>query len=626
MDGAPPSPAHPAGLRNSPTLRPLRPLIVFGAVVLVTASLYWARDVLIPIALATLLTFLLNPVANTIQRWGLGRTASVVMVVALAFSLIAGAGWALTQQVSTLGNDVPTYTAAIKEKVARWRREGGGRVFGRVQSGVDDVVGEIQKSVPTREKPVPVIVQGEQTSLLSRVTAVLEPLATAGLVALLVVFMLFERVELRNRLIRLFGYGRLTITTKALDEAAERISGYLLGQSIVNVSFGLAFGVGLYFIGLPYALVWGALLTVLRYIPYVGVWLAVLPPILFSLAVFDGWTKPLYIALLFIVLELIVSVGIEPVVYSQRAGVSKVALLAAVAVWTWLWGPVGLLLATPLTACLLVLAKYVPEMEFVAIMVGDEPALAAPVSYYQRLLAEDQDEAREIVEKFLETHPVERVYDDLLIPALVAAKRDFARHRLSEDGLEFVVHATAEIIQDLLPREATDMGAGAAEGTAAPEGAVAPGGPAAPEPEARARVLGCPVRDTADELALAMFNQLVDPTRLDVEMTSAEVLTSEVVALVETSRPAVICLSVLPPGGLAQARYLCKRLRARYPKIKILVGRWGYRGDGEENWDVLLSAGADHVSGSLLETRDHLAAVATLQPAAAPPTAAAALA
>jgi predicted PurR-regulated permease PerM len=598
MDGIHTPPASPVGLRNSPILRPLRPLIIFGAVVLVTASLYWARDVLIPIALATLLTFLLNPVASALQRLGLGRAASVLVVVGLAFSLIAGAGWALSQQASTLGNDLPKYTATIKEKLARWHREGGGRFLGRVRSGVDELVGEIQKTVPTREKPVPVIVQGERTGLPARVTTVMKPLASAGLVALLVVFMLFERVELRNRLIRLVGYGRLTLTTKALDEAAERISRYLLGQSLVNAGLGLAFGVGLYVIGLPYALLWGALLTVLRFIPYVGVWVAVLPPILLSLAVFEGWTKPFSVAALLVVLELIVSGAIEPVVYSHRAGVSKTALLVTIAVWTWLWGPLGLLLATPMTVCLLVLAKHMPEMDFVAILVGDEPALAPPVSYYQRLLADDQDEASDIVREFLDTHPIEQVYDNLLVPALVGAKRDVARQRLSENGLESIVRATYEILQELAPRDSPETGVPTAV------------------PGTRTRVLGCPVSDKADEVALAMFRQLVDPMRFDVELTSAEVLSSEVVALVETSRPAVICLSALPPGGLAQARYRCKRLRARYPGVKILVGRWGHRDDGgQENWDVLLSAGADHVSGGLLEMRNHLVQIAALQPA-----------
>jgi hypothetical protein len=404
------------------------------------------------------------------------------------------------------------------------------------------------------------------------------------------VFMLFERAELRNRLIRLVGYGRMTLTTKALDEAAGRISGYLLGQSLVNASIGLAFALGVFLIGLPYALLWGALLAVMRFVPYVGVWLAVLPTALFSLALFDGWTKPLSVAALFVILEVIVSGVIEPIVYSQRAGVSKVALLVAIAVWTWLWGPAGLLMATPLTVCLLVLSKYIPEMSFVTILAGDEPALEPPASYYQRLLAEDQEEATEIVEKFLETQPAEQLYDGLLIPALVSAKCDVARRRLSDDGLGFVARTTLEIVDDAAPAEDA-----------------LPAGP-------RVRVLGCPVRDEADEVALAMFRRLVDPGRFDVELASADVLASEVVAMVETSSPAVICLSSLPPGGLAHARYFCKRLRARYPDVKILVGRWGEDGAAAP-WDVLRSAGADHVAGTLLETRDQLEEVAALRPA-----------
>jgi predicted PurR-regulated permease PerM len=578
----------------------LRPLIITGAVIVVAAALAWARDVLIPIALAMLLTLLLSPVSAALQR-RLGRVSSVLVVVLLAFSLLGGAGWALTQQVSKLGGEVPRYSAAIKEKVAHWRRAGGGRLLGHVRSGVDEVVDEIQKT-EMRQRPTPVVVQGGEQSLLQAVTAVLGPLATAAFVAILVVFMLLERVELRNRLIRLVGYGHLTLTTKALDEAAARISRYLLGQSMVNASFGLAFGVGLSFIGVPYALLWGVLLGVLRFIPYVGIWLAVLPPVLFSLAFFDSGMKPVLVGVLFLVLEVAVSGFVEPVLYSQRAGVSKVALLVAVAFWTWLWGPVGLVLATPLTVCLLVLAKYVPEMDFVTILVGDEPALEPSVSYYQRLLAEDLDEARDIAEEFIKSHRAEHVYDGLLIPALVAAKRDRGRRRLSEDSEAFIVRATRDILEDLRRREPVDGGARS----------VAPG-PAV-------RVLGCPARGREDELALVMFRQLLDPARFEVELASAEVLSSEVVALVSTTQPKVICVSALPPGGLAHARYLCKRLRARYPDVKILVGRWGLPRHREENWDVLLSAGADHVSGRLLETPEHLsrlAALVTRAPAAA---------
>jgi predicted PurR-regulated permease PerM len=588
----------PGSLRTSSVLRPLRPLIITGAVIMLAAAASLAREVLMPLALAMLLAFVLSPVADALQRWRLGRVTSVLVVVVLAFSVLGGAAWGLSQQVATVGAELPRYSAAIKEKVVRWRRGGAGRVLGRVRSSVDEVVDEIQKAdtPPRREKPMPVVIQGTDKSPLQTITALTAPLATAGFVGLLVIFMLLERAELRNRLIRLVGYGHLTLTTKALDEAGERISRYLFGQFTVNGGLALAFGLGLFLIGIPYAFLWGASLGVMRFIPYIGVWLGVAPPILFSLASFDGWTKPVLVAGLFLVLEVVLSGFIEPVLYSQRAGVSKVALLVAVAFWTWLWGPVGLVLATPLTVCLLVLAKYTPEMDFLAILVGDEPALKTSVTYYQRLIAEDLDEASDIVEEFVKTHPAETVYDELLVPALVCAKRDRTRGRLSEDGEAFIVRATREIVEDLGRRDRPGEPSG---------GADAPAG---------VRVLGCPARDAADEMALTMFRQLLEPGRVEMELVSTEVLSSEVVALVETARPDIICVSALPPGGLAHARYLCKRLRARYPEVKILVCRWGVPADHGENWDVLLSAGADHVSGRLLETRDHLSRIAALAP------------
>jgi len=593
------SPSPDSGsLRTSPVLRPLRPLIIVGAIVMFAVAAAWARDVLMPLALALLLAFVLSPVANALQRTRLGRVASVLVVVILAFSLLGGVAWGLSQQIASVGGDLPRYSATIKEKVARWRREGAGRVLGRVRSSVDEVVDEMQKTEtsPRRERPTPVVIRGGDTGLLDTITALATPLATAGFVGLLVIFMLLERTELRNRLIRLVGYGHLTLTTKALDEASERISRYLFGQSAVNGALALAFGVGLFLIGIPYAFLWGVLLGVLRFIPYVGVWLGVLPPILFTLATFDGWTKPLLVAGLFVGLEVMLSGFIEPVLYSQRAGVSKVALLVAVAFWAWLWGPVGLVLATPLTVCLLVLAKYVPEMDFLAILGGDEPALETSVSFYQRLIAEDLDEASDLVDEFLKTHPVESVYDELLVPALVCAKRDRGRSRLSEDVETFIVRALREIVEDLGRRTPST---GGTDGAAAPP---------------IMRMLGCPASDAYDEVGLVMFRQLIDPGRVEMELVSTEALSSEVVALVETARPQAICVSALPPGGLAHARYLCKRLRARYPDVKIVVCRWGTRSGHTENWDVLLSAGANHVSGTLLETRDHLSRIAALTP------------
>ena len=271
---------------------------------------------------------------------------------------------------------------------------------------------EIQKKdepARVKEKPRQVVVKAEESSTFWPIPLAVGPMverfASAGLVIVLVIFMLIQREDLRNRLIRLVGYGRLTFTTRALEEAGQRISRYLLMQTIINSSFGLAVGLALYLIGVPYAVLWGFLAAVLRFIPYVGPFAAAIMPSALSLAVFEGWLWPILVVGIFVALELICNMVLEPLLYAESAGVSGVGLLVAVAFWTWLWGPVGLVLATPLTVCVVVLGKYVPGMDFIGVLMSDQPAMESNISYYQRLLAMDQAEAAEIVEEHLKTHP-----------------------------------------------------------------------------------------------------------------------------------------------------------------------------------------------------------------------------
>ena len=226
-------------------------------------------------------------------------------------------------------------------------------------------------------------------------------MAIAVVVTVLAIFMLLERRELRDRVILLIGYRRMTATTRALDEAGARISRYLLMQSIISGSFGVAVGLGLFLIGVPYAVIWGCLAAALRFIPYVGVFSAALLPFALSLAVFPGWLQPALVVGLFLVLDVVANMVIEPWLYGHSAGVSQVALLVAVLFWTWLWGPVGLLLATPLTVCLIVLSKHLPALGFIVVLMGDRPVIEAKARYYQRLLARDQDEAADIVEAYV---------------------------------------------------------------------------------------------------------------------------------------------------------------------------------------------------------------------------------
>ena len=319
---------------------------------------------------------------------------------------------------------------------------------------MQDVIGEFQKTDKpgvTRQTPVAVVL--EAPSIFAHLPSLLQALASAGVVTVLVIFMLLERRELRDRLILLIGYGRMTATTRALDEAGARISRYLLMQSIVNGSFGVAVGLGLFLIGVPYAVIWGALAAALRFIPYVGAFVAVLLPLALSLAVFPGWLQPALVVGLFVVLELVTGMVMEPWLYGQSAGVSQLALLVAVTFWTWLWGPMGLLLATPLTVCLIVLGKHLPALGFIVVLMGERPVIEAKARYYQRLLARDQDEAADIVEAYVNADGRESVYDALLLPALYYAKQDRDRGLLTEGDVQFVGQATREIL-DVLAHDA----------------------------------------------------------------------------------------------------------------------------------------------------------------------------
>lgn len=584
--------------------RSVKPLVVMAALVTGVAALYLARGVLIPIALAILLTFLVHPAVGWLTRLGLGRALSVGAVVTMLFATLGGVAWVLTAELALLSTGIPGYRDNLIAKIAHVRRLGRGGALEKAQSAVTEVAKELQKdTTPARSRatPTPVLVRTEPTGLWQLPTLI-EGLGGAATVLVLVIFMLIEREDLRNRLIRLGGYGRLATTTRALDEAGQRISRYLLMQSIINASFGAGIAVGLLLLGVPYALLWGFLAAVLRFIPYVGVWLAALLLIVFALAAFPTWHQPLLVAGLFVLLEALCSFALEPLLYGQSAGVSQVALLCSVAFWAWLWGPVGLLLATPLTVCLVVFAKHVPGMEFIGILMADAPPIAPPIAYYQRLLAEDQDEAERIVAEYAKDHPLEEVYDDLILPALGHARRDRRHEQLTESGERYLWRATREIVERLQAKRR------AADGSGPPE---------VSRPSRKVHVLASPVRDEADELGLVMLGHLVDPARWTIELTSPRLLASEVIALVESTRPAVVCLGALPASGLAaRTRYLSKRLRARFPDLRIIVGRWGLSEQDGAGRRHLEAAGASHVGTTLVETREHLQTLYGLEPVA----------
>ena len=564
-----------------------------GIIALVVAGLYWLQAVLIPLALAVLLTFLLSPVVSTFERRGLGRVPSILVTVLLALSLLGAIGWTLTHQLVTLADELPRYSLNIHHRIADLRGAGKGGSVEKVQNAVADVVGEIEKTGGTRQKPVAVVL--EAPSILVHLPSLLQALASAGIVTVLVIFMLLERRELRDRLILLIGYRRMTATTRALDEAGTRISRYLLMQSLINGSFGVAVGLGLFLIGIPYAIIWGSLAAALRFIPYLGAFIALLLPLALSLAVFPGWLQPALVVGLFLVLEPITGSVLEPWLYGQSAGVSQVALLIALTFWTWLWGPAGLLMATPLTVCLLVLAKHLPALGFIVVLMGDRPVIETKARYYQRLLARDQDEASDIVEAYVNTEGQESVYDAVLLPALYYAKQDRDRGLLSEGDVQFVGQATREIL-DVLAQDAP-----------APL-EIDTGDLSVTDPGyTPVRILGCPARDEADALGLEMVRHLLGPARHRIELSGTGMLTAEVVAWVHLHRPALVCIGAVAPGGLSQARHLCKRLRSQCPELTIVVGRWGLHHEKDTDCQHLLAAGADYVGTTLFDTQRALA-------------------
>ncbi len=580
----------------------MKPWVTFAGCVLVVGVLYWAQAVLVPLALAILLTFVLTPPVTWMQRW-VGGAAAVLIVVTLVFTVLGLAGWGLMRQGQRLVEDLPGYRSNIRAKMADVRGAGRGGTVEKLQESLEEIKTDLGSTpTPKGTSARPLVVTTPQATGFtgfSWLGPIVGPLSTAGVVIVLVIFMLIERRDLRDRLIGIFGHGRLAVTTKALDEAGTRVSRQLLMQSLVNATYGVAVGVGLYFLNVPYALVWAMLGAALRFIPYVGPVLAAGAPILVSLAALQGWRGPLEVVALFTVLELFTNLVLETVLYAGAAGVSQVALLVSVAFWTWLWGPLGLLMATPLTVCLVVLGKHVPGLEVFCTLLADTPALAPEYGYYQRLLARDQSEASDLIERHVAGEAPETVYDALLLPALNYAERDRLEERLSLDEELTVIEATRELTVDAA--RALHALAPAAGPLGLDVETLHP-----PPAGTTLSVLGYAANGAADEIALTMLKALLEPAHAALEITSARMLAADVIALVEERKCRVICIADLPPSPFSKTRYLVKRLRAAFPALQIVVGRWAPATLADESTQVLREAGANYVGASLVGTRDYL--------------------
>jgi predicted PurR-regulated permease PerM len=582
-------------------LKSVKPWITFAGCVLVVLVLYWAQAVLVPVALAILLTFVLTPPVTWLQRW-VGRAAAVAIVVTLVFTVLGLAGWGLVRQMDRLVEDLPGYRSNIRAKIADVRGAGRGGTVEKLQKRLEEIQTDLGNGTPPRGTPLrPIVVTSPQATGFmgfSWLGPFVGPISTAGVVVVMVIFMLIERRDLRDRLIGIFGHGQLAITTKALDEAGTRVSRQLLMQSVVNAIYGLAVGLVLYVLGVPYPLVWAVLGAAMRFIPYVGPVLAMGAPILVSLAALQGWRGPLEVVAFFTALELFTNLVLETVLYAGAAGVSQVALLVSVAFWTWLWGPLGLLMATPLTVCLVVIGKHVPGLHFFSMLMADKPPLAPEDGYYQRLLARDLSEAADLIERHVKSEPSGTVYDSLILPALNYAERDRIEQRLSPEEETSVIDATRELIADAAAAaEKTTSGDPDTDGVV--DGALAGRRETLP-------VLAYAANGVADEVALTMLAHLVEDLPVTLEITRTRMLAADVIALIHERQFSIICIADLPPSASSKTRYLLKRLRAAFPDLRIVVGRWAPPALADESTQILRDAGASHVDSTLVETRTYL--------------------
>lgn len=584
-------------------------LISFAVVI---AALYFGKEILLPVALAILLSFILKPLVTALERLRLGRVPSVILVTVLAFSLFAGVGWIATSQVVELSQRLPVYKQNLIEKIRSVRGKTGGQIE-EAKKALDDIGEELTKGeddakdsaepVDENQSWIPWPIRQPKEEKISKESAaskgkedavavkvvelppsplsqiknwlgpLVAPLSTTGLVIVLVIFILIKREDLRNRVLSLIGRSRFYATTEAMDEATRRLSAYLRMQLLINMIYGIVMAVGLFFIGIPNALLWGIVGMLLRFLPYVGPWIAASMPILLSLSVSDGWTQPLLTIGMFVALELVVNNVLEPWLYGSSAGVSSFGVIVAAIFWTWLWGPIGLVLAVPLTVCLIVLGNYVPAMNFISVLLGDRSTLLPHEQLYQRFLTSNDAEASRHADEYLSQNSLVSFYDKVVSPALEIAEVDRHFHRLSERQEALVGKSAQELVEEIRDREEFRS----------------------PEPKEDAlRVLCVPAHNTADQITSMMMAQLLAIEGFHTETRSLDLLVSEMVQRVEEGDFDAVAISFVPPFGTRKTKYLCQRLRQAFPNLHIVVVAIA-RKELKRTSKKLLQAGANTV-------------------------------
>ncbi len=571
------------------------PPLVVAAIVI--AGLYFARTVLQPFALAVLLSLMLAPAVHWLDHHGLGRVPAVLLTVLCAFVVILGFVFAVGEEAIGLVRNLPRYQENIAAKIRSLNDAvPGAGMLGRASGVFNDLAGEFAGSASRGAPAIGVGVPGDLTApatpappmsveirepglapldvLRNVVGPVLSPLASGGLVMLFVVLILLKREDLRDRVLRLAGARDLHRTTAAMNEAAERISKYLLMQLAVGLSFGIPVGIGLAVIGIPNAPLWGMLGVVLRFIPLIGGPIAAVFPVALAIAVSPGWGPLLWTVLLFIAIEVIIGNVVEPLVYGRSTGLSPVAVVAAAVFWTWLWGVVGLLLATPLTVCLVVLGRYVPHLQFLDILLGNRPVLSPEESFYQRLLARDPEEATEQAEEFAREKSLAEFFDEVAVPALVMAQADSDRAALTPQRRAVIAEGVAAILDNLVEEGRAELDESEADG---PTIALLAG---------------------RNELDLAAAWLLQHLLRLRGHRTV--VFAPDAVSTFNLDRlplrgVQVVCLSLLSTSSAARARYLVRRIRRQARRANVVIGFWGQSGADFSLQEATTATAADKV-------------------------------
>jgi len=556
---------------------------------LTIAVLIFAKPLLVPLALAILLAFVLTPGVRWLQRYRIGRVPAVLAVVAVALLVFGLIAWGVGLQISRLADDLPAHTLQVREKILALSQHRPGflaRVSDAFQRMTEGVTDRVEKA----ETGINAVVVDKPTSSLSRLgqlaLTIVEPVADAALVLVLVIFLLIRREDLRNRVIGLLGQARLAGTTRVLVDSAERLSRFLFMQLCVNAAFGLAFGIALWLIGVPYALLWGFLTAVLRFIPYVGSWMAAALPVLVSFIFEPGFFQPIATLITFFVMDLLTANAIEPLLFGHSTGVSPIALLVAAVFWTWVWGPIGLVLSTPLTVCLVVLGQYVSRLKFLSLLLSDQPPLPPSVVFYQRLLAGDVDEARTLAVRHVKADSVRSAPDSILLPAIRLARRDRETAGLDAVDEKFILDSTDSILEQIMPIDSTE-------------------GPV------RGSVLGCPAHHRTDELAISMIAHLLAAEAVACTGVTTRLLPRDIELKVADEHPDAVLISIIPPGGVTQARYLCRRLRKRFPSLRIVIAYLGRVRDFDGLLVRFRAAGADYVTTSVEQTCSQLVSLIT---------------